>query len=157
MRRDVFCVFFFLMIRRPPRSTLFPYTTLFRSLWPPPRRNSSWKGCGRTGASAAMKNAASTPSARVPPSRANRRAVRGGSITERKRALHEVHPLRPLYRGARRLRGPARIDEAAFRFSSAERLRIAVLRHFGNGSRALDGEPAPGDSSGFAGRRPPPR
>src|SRR2546423_12070097 len=32
--------FFFLMIRRPPRSTLFPYTTLFRSpqgvcAWPP--------------------------------------------------------------------------------------------------------------------------
>src|SRR3712207_7960076 len=26
------CVIFFLMIRRPPRSTLFPYTTLFRSL-----------------------------------------------------------------------------------------------------------------------------
>src|SRR2546422_2917857 len=25
------CPFFFLMIRRPPRSTLFPYTTLFRS------------------------------------------------------------------------------------------------------------------------------
>src|SRR5271169_7040412 len=29
----VFCFFFFLMIRRPPRSTLFPYTTLFRSPW----------------------------------------------------------------------------------------------------------------------------
>src|SRR5580658_10623859 len=27
----VFAFFFFLMIRRPPRSTLFPYTTLFRS------------------------------------------------------------------------------------------------------------------------------
>src|SRR5256886_16790909 len=27
--------FFFLMIRRPPRSTLFPYTTLFRSLGDP--------------------------------------------------------------------------------------------------------------------------
>src|SRR5256885_2782239 len=27
-------VFFFLMIRRPPRSTLFPYTTLFRSTGP---------------------------------------------------------------------------------------------------------------------------
>src|SRR2546422_5987375 len=28
----LYCVvFFFLMIRRPPRSTLFPYTTLFRS------------------------------------------------------------------------------------------------------------------------------
>src|SRR2546422_8287045 len=26
-----FTLFFFLMIRRPPRSTLFPYTTLFRS------------------------------------------------------------------------------------------------------------------------------
>src|SRR5205823_14559538 len=25
-------IFFFLIIRRPPRSTLFPYTTLFRSL-----------------------------------------------------------------------------------------------------------------------------
>src|SRR5260221_7683136 len=31
---NIFCYFsfFFLMIRRPPRSTLFPYTTLFRSL-----------------------------------------------------------------------------------------------------------------------------
>src|ERR1017187_10791857 len=29
----LFC-FFFLMIRRPPRSTLFPYTTLFRSKFP---------------------------------------------------------------------------------------------------------------------------
>src|SRR3712207_9267938 len=27
----LYCYFFFLMIRRPPRSTLFPYTTLFRS------------------------------------------------------------------------------------------------------------------------------
>src|SRR5258708_20235316 len=26
-------VFFFLMRRRPPRSTLFPYTPLFRSIW----------------------------------------------------------------------------------------------------------------------------
>src|SRR3954463_3003106 len=28
---DLDLLFFFLMIRRPPRSTLFPYTTLFRS------------------------------------------------------------------------------------------------------------------------------
>src|SRR2546429_6244384 len=28
---QMFLFFFFLMIRRPPRSTLFPYTTLFRS------------------------------------------------------------------------------------------------------------------------------
>src|SRR3712207_6914594 len=30
-------LFFFLMIRRPPRSTLFPYTTLFRSIHPFPQ------------------------------------------------------------------------------------------------------------------------
>src|SRR6266478_5040607 len=35
-------VLFFLMIRRPPRSTLFPYTTLFRSRW----RASVSFGCG---------------------------------------------------------------------------------------------------------------
>src|SRR2546428_9184799 len=35
--------FFFLMIRRPPRSTLFPYTTLFRS---PLRARRLWRlGC----------------------------------------------------------------------------------------------------------------
>src|SRR3712207_7312151 len=33
--------FFFLMIRRPPRSTLFPYTTLFRSPAPGPVRPDS--------------------------------------------------------------------------------------------------------------------
>src|SRR5258708_24466329 len=37
--------FFFLMIRRPPRSTLFPYTTLFRSIsvraWGGARRRQS--------------------------------------------------------------------------------------------------------------------
>src|SRR3989442_9766232 len=31
MRCSLRLFFFFLMIRRPPRSTLFPYTTLFRS------------------------------------------------------------------------------------------------------------------------------
>src|ERR1041385_9295104 len=35
--------FFFLMIRRPPRSTLFPYTTLFRSQTDFRSRFSSWK------------------------------------------------------------------------------------------------------------------
>src|SRR3712207_7700979 len=39
-------MFFFLMIRRPPRSTLFPYTTLFRS----PARGltaTGWPGTGK--------------------------------------------------------------------------------------------------------------
>src|SRR5215216_6899814 len=35
--------FFFLMIRRPPRSTLFPYTTLFRSRTPPVARTRGWR------------------------------------------------------------------------------------------------------------------
>src|SRR6266851_7307209 len=35
------CFFFFLMIRRPPRSTLFPYTTLFRSQ-PKRRARAAW-------------------------------------------------------------------------------------------------------------------
>src|SRR6266567_9634911 len=45
-----FFLFFFLMIRRPPRSTLFPYTTLFRPRWRRPRRSrtrrSQAPGCG---------------------------------------------------------------------------------------------------------------
>src|SRR5712675_2687361 len=48
-----FSFFFFLMIRRPPRSTLFPYTTLFRprATRPPggchrrSRRPGSWSTC----------------------------------------------------------------------------------------------------------------
>src|SRR5690349_24242925 len=35
---DLLLLFFFLMIRRPPRSTLFPYTTLFRPGGTAPRR-----------------------------------------------------------------------------------------------------------------------
>src|SRR2546430_17230618 len=35
-----YILFFFLMIRRPPRSTLFPYTTLFRSVVRPESRRS---------------------------------------------------------------------------------------------------------------------
>src|SRR5205809_2484493 len=47
------CTFFFSMIRPPPRSTLFPYTTLFRSLKkrPPVRWATAWSvsGSGGTG------------------------------------------------------------------------------------------------------------
>src|ERR1039458_10600572 len=44
--------FFFLMIRRPPRSTLFPYTTLFRSQSASMRKSIScfpWRCWGRLG------------------------------------------------------------------------------------------------------------
>src|SRR3712207_7888728 len=42
-------MFFFLMIRRPPRSTLFPYTTLFRSALGPVRPPDA-RGPGRASA-----------------------------------------------------------------------------------------------------------
>src|SRR2546427_6968715 len=55
--------FFFLMIRRPPRSTLFPYTTLFRSR--PPRASSrARRPAGRT-----RRSRAACPAPRGPPSR----------------------------------------------------------------------------------------
>src|SRR6266536_6007751 len=40
-----FLFFFFLMIRRPPRSTLFPYTTLFRSPSCAPSGSRSCRSC----------------------------------------------------------------------------------------------------------------
>src|SRR6266511_3058081 len=45
--RPVLLLFFFLMIRRPPRSTLFPYTTLFRSApaWSRCCSASPWRRC----------------------------------------------------------------------------------------------------------------
>src|SRR6266699_6547553 len=46
-----FCFFFFLMIRRPPRSTLFPYTTLFRS-----DRTQPPSPCARAGAGCGMRS-----------------------------------------------------------------------------------------------------
>src|SRR2546422_6434572 len=43
-----FFSFFFLMIRRPPRSTLFPYTTLFRSKKVDPFESLSSHWCSTT-------------------------------------------------------------------------------------------------------------
>src|SRR2546425_3031802 len=48
-----FLFFFFLMIRRPPRSTLFPYTTLFRSRPRSPARAPRPARCWRSTASVA--------------------------------------------------------------------------------------------------------
>src|SRR3712207_8425468 len=44
-------IFFFLMVRRPPRSTLFPYTTLSRSGadQPPPESEQEHRVCDRDG------------------------------------------------------------------------------------------------------------
>src|SRR2546427_7003921 len=52
--------FFFLMIRRPPRSTLFPYTTLFRSL-PADRRRAVSQALHRGRAREGVRNRARLP------------------------------------------------------------------------------------------------
>src|SRR3712207_7627356 len=58
------------MIRRPPRSTLFPYTTLFRSRAVTPR------GAPRDLARAARASGAPHPRGRGVPARARHRAAR---------------------------------------------------------------------------------
>src|SRR3712207_9021356 len=62
---------FFLMIRRPPRSTLFPYTTLFRSQGP--RVRPSWTPAGEEGAAAAAPLAVERRRPAAPGHRGRRR------------------------------------------------------------------------------------
>src|SRR5215469_17661388 len=52
-------IFFFLMIRRPPRSTLFPYTTLFRSGGRVPEPH-ALADCGLTGGGRPSRDRKST-------------------------------------------------------------------------------------------------
>src|SRR5260370_36998857 len=58
------CFFFFLMIRRPPRSTLFPYTTLFRSKDPPHRRQADPRRPARGAAGARRSTSCGAPGIR---------------------------------------------------------------------------------------------
>src|SRR5260370_22778064 len=68
------------MIRRPPRSTLFPYTTLFRSQWVPdqgfaiPARAYAWRIAERT--ISTVSGASSGGRCRTKSARLGRRAVR---------------------------------------------------------------------------------
>ena len=52
MDSELYYIFFFLMIRRPPRSTLFPYTTLFRS----PGYSFNWSTITGSGLSATAED-----------------------------------------------------------------------------------------------------
>src|SRR4051794_41347304 len=68
------------MIRRPPRSTLFPYTTLFRS-WPP-RRRAGDRPCSRC-ACRRSSPPCPPPSRECPPPRPHRcRAARAPARSE---------------------------------------------------------------------------
>src|SRR2546428_6251961 len=57
--------FFFLMIRRPPRSTLFPYTTLFRSRHGDAGASRVASGIGEVGAPDSACNPADRKSTRL--------------------------------------------------------------------------------------------
>src|SRR5476651_2786594 len=59
--------FFFLMIRRPPRSTLFPYTTLFRSV----PEKTTYSLVPQKGAALALKFGTDRKSTRLNSSHAN--------------------------------------------------------------------------------------
>src|SRR2546422_2005801 len=63
---------FFLMIRRPPRSTLFPYTTLFRSVAP-----ASLASAGRAGAGGPLRPGGPLGARRRLPHPAGRGGSRG--------------------------------------------------------------------------------
>src|SRR3712207_7227740 len=67
--------FFFLMIRRPPRSTLFPYTTLFRSASAPRATPSTHRATRR------MSTSSPRAARRRSPPRASSRASRSEEHT----------------------------------------------------------------------------
>src|SRR3972149_7174601 len=92
---------FFLMIRRPPRSTLFPYTTLFRS---EPNRH-HLAPAGRKVVTATRNNAEG--------SRGRRRTAEGfpTRVLERKAKIGRVaHQNRPKIVGGWRHRGKGAVD-----------------------------------------------
>src|SRR3712207_9104449 len=81
---------FFLMIRRPPRSTLFPYTTLFRSSPPVRRAGGAASGLRRGGRA--------RRGAHRPLDGALRRGGRGVRVPEARRGRQHREPP-PLRRG----------------------------------------------------------
>src|SRR5258708_12331522 len=80
------------MIRRPPRSTLFPYTTLFRSCSP---SSASWRPTGRSTSTGSSAGSATSPPIRTatgcPATRSARRHTRRSE--EHTSELHSPHHL----------------------------------------------------------------
>src|SRR5690349_22919756 len=78
------------MIRRPPRSTLFPYTTLFRSTKSASRALPAripWSTCTATGASPASAANASSASESAPPEQ----ATTTGAVDRKSTRLNSSH------------------------------------------------------------------
>src|SRR5256885_5447391 len=81
MMRQLNVIFFFLMIRRPPRSTLFPYTTLFRS------SASTYKGACHCGVVTFEVETPLTPAVRCNCSLCRRR----GAVDRKSTRLNSSH------------------------------------------------------------------
>ena len=71
---------FFLMIRQPPRSTLFPYTTLFRS----------WQNSGRNRRNSRHAACRYRGSGRLPPGQAAPRVARSEEHTSELQSHHDL-------------------------------------------------------------------
>src|SRR5258706_15864614 len=84
------CVFFFLMIRRPPRSTLFPYTTLFRS-----RERSATNLSVRP---LSLDPRVHVDAARAGGLRPSHQSDRGERLTRNDRDVADLRPLDPRHR-----------------------------------------------------------
>src|SRR5215211_8714930 len=84
-------LFFFLMIPRPPRSTLFPYTTLFRSAWSDALTPSATRA-GSPGSTAMNANTSTELTARLISSTAVR-SIRRRNIGSRPAEAGEVEVL----------------------------------------------------------------
>src|SRR5258707_15346105 len=97
------------MIRRPPRSTLFPYTTLFRSTLPPRRVHLSKRtSCPPAGFAAVSDDAASTHSA----------AKQSETLRDRQHRLHD-HDAPRQSASEQEPAGDERAREARWTFSMA--------------------------------------
>src|SRR2546430_8363022 len=93
-------LFFFLMIRRPPRSTLFPYTTLFRS---------SARCCGTSGSASWCDRSPTPPWHLARPCRATSADSRSEEHTSELQSQSNL-VCRLLLEKKKRSHGSARVD-----------------------------------------------
>src|SRR2546427_12085334 len=135
-------LFFFLMIRRPPRSTLFPYTTLFRS-GPLPGRLPRGRGRvsrgGQRGCAGARHVGASSPWRRGPSAAPGFGAlsvasVRNPAVT----ALHRAQPSftarsHPLARSRTVRRAPSLVRRPVVQLRDHHRGRVGGAAPEGEG------------------------
>src|SRR3712207_2809390 len=141
----MYCSFFFLMIRRPPRSTLFPYTTLFRSYLLFAKNAEYWGGAPK--ADSLRARVIAEPSTAVAEFESGNvdvlnipqgEAQQWQEDPERKRLLQSVAALQLIYIGINTTRGPLadrRVRQALNYAVDVNRIISSLVS--GRGRRAL--------------------